>query len=174
MSERATERWGKDIADLWREKRQARRRFAIGTVNLTPMLDMMFNLLIFFLVTHSFKLPEMLLAARMPKTTGLTRGAGTSIPLVPIKIYLEPAAPGRGAIIRVSTALRADATTLTIVEDFQQLYAHLDGLRETGAVTDQTPVIIAVRNETVWDQVVNCYNSVLRAEFKQIVFAGWE
>lgn len=162
---------GKDIAELWRRKRHARRRITIGAVNLAPMMDMMFNLLVFFLVATSFKLPEALLAARVPRTTGLSEQV--PVPLVPIKIYLEPSAPGQ-TIIRVSSAVRADATTLTMVEDFQGLFEHLDQLRNRPGITDQTPVIIATRDRTPWDQVVDAYNAALRAQYRQIVFAAWK
>jgi len=163
---------GKDIAELWLAKRRTRRRTMGGTVNLAPMLDIMFNLLIFFLVATSFKLPEGLLSARVPRTTGL--GGQASVPLVPIKIYLEPSQPGGQTIIRVSSALRADATTLTVVEDFHKLCLHLEEVAKKPGITDQTPVIIAARDRTPWDQVVNAYNAAVRAKFRQIVFAGWK
>lgn len=162
----------RDIAKLWRAKRQARRRFTLGAVNLAPMMDIMFNLLVFFLVATSFKLPEALLAARVPRTTGLTQQA--AVPLVPIKIYLEPAPADGQAIIRISTALHADATTLTLVDGFGPLHRLLTRLTDKAAITDQTPVIIAARDRTSWDQVVNAYNAAVRAEYEHVVFAGWK
>ena len=162
---------GRSIARLWRDKRRSRRRSTIGALNLAPMMDVMFNLLIFFLVATSFKLPEALLAVRVPQTAGIAQQA--AVPLVPIRIYLEPATDGGGEVIRVSSAAYADATTLMIVEDFDQLYSHLERLSTQAGVTDQTPVVIAARDRTVWDQVVNAYNTAVRARYKQVVFAGW-
>jgi len=162
----------RDIAKLWYAKRQARRRFTLGALNLAPMMDVMFNLLIFFLVTTSFTLPEALLTARMPRTTGLRQEA--RIPLVPIKIYLEPASPGTTSMIRVSSAVQTDATALVVVEDFGKLYHLLDALGKKTGISDETPVIIAARDATVWDRVVNAYNSAVRARYKQVVFAEWK
>lgn len=168
-----TARAAKDIVQLWSEKRRTRRRSVIGQVNLAPMLDVMFNLLMFFLVATSFRLPERLLAAQIPATTGIAAQAA-AVPLVPIKIYLEPAADGISTMIRVSSALQTDVTTLTIVEDFNDLFLLLDQLRNRPGITDKTPLIIAARDRTSWDQVVNAYNAAVRARFVRVVFAGWK
>ncbi len=132
----------------------------------------MFNLLIFFLVATSFKLPEALLTARVPKTTGIA--ASIAVPLVPITIYLQPSTGDQALIIRVSSSIRSDAASLTVLEDFIELADHLKSLKARGVVNESTPVVIAARNATPWDHVVDAYNASVVAQFKQIVFAGWE
>ena len=77
-------------------------------------------------------------------------------------------------MIRVSPAVETDATALMIVENFQELYLLLEQLRDAPGITDQTPVIIAARDNTLWDQVVDAYNAAVRARFQRIVFAGWK
>jgi len=162
---------GKTVAEIWQGKRQARRLLTPKGFSLTPLMDVMFNLLIFFLVAASFKLPEGLLAARLPRSSGL--GESAAIPLVPIRILLEPAERDARPIIRVSSTLRSDVTALRVLSGFDELYQHLAALRQQPGVTEQTPVILAVRKNTNWDQVVDAYNAALRAKYEQIVFAAW-
>ncbi|NLX05512.1 MAG: hypothetical protein GXY33_10240 [Phycisphaerae bacterium] len=160
------------VARLWRDRRQSRRRSTIGAVNLAPMMDIMFNLLIFFLVASSFKLPEALLAARVPRTTGLS--AEAAMPLVPVRIFLDAGEEGRPASIRLSTAMTADGGSQILVSDYRDLARRLADLRAQPGITDKTPVIIAARSATAWDHVVNTYNAALKAEFTRITFAEWK
>jgi biopolymer transport protein ExbD len=157
---------------MWRAKRRSRRESRSLALNVVPMLDVMFNLLIFFLITASFRSPEALLGARVPRSVGVS--AQASLPLVPIRIYLEPSTHDGAMVIRVSSAVLADATSLSIVDGFQQLFGHLSRMKNQPGVTDQTPVIIAARNQAEWDQVVGAYNAAVRAQFKQVVFAEWK
>jgi len=162
-----------DIAQLWQRKRQARRSVSIGAVNLAPMMDVMFNLLIFFLVATSFQLPEGLLAARLPKTMGLSNEQAI-VPVVPIKIFLETGETNKGnVLIRVSSSMRTDAASLIILEDFNQLYTLLEGLREKPGIDENTPVIIASKDNVCWETVVDAYNAAVRARFKHVVFAEY-
>ncbi len=159
-----------DIANLWQKKRQARRSVSVGAINLAPMMDVMFNLLIFFLVATSFQMPEGLLSARLPKTSGISDRQAI-VPVVPIKIFLETAPGEKNVLIRVSTSMSSDAASLIILEDFDQLYTLLKTLPKKPGITNQTPVIIASKDKVKWDTIVNAYNAAVRAKFKNIVFA---
>ncbi len=161
-----------DIAQLWQRKRQARRSVSIGAVNLAPMMDVMFNLLIFFLVATSFQLPEGLLAAKLPKTMGLSNQQ-TVVPVVPIKIFLEAEHKNNNVLIRVSESMKTDAASLIILDDFEQLYTFLKGLRNKPGIDEKTPIIIAAKNDVDWETLVNAYNAAMRVKFKNIVFAEY-
>lgn len=165
-------RYGKDIAQLWHAKRHSRRKPGGLQINLTAMLDVMFNLLIFFLVAVSFNIPEALLSAKVPSTSGLS--SETSVPLVPITVYLGSGEDVTVPSIRITSAVQADQATFTVVQDFQQLHQVLEQLQQKPGITDQTPVIIAARNQTLWDHVVNAYNAAVRARYKRVIFAGWK
>jgi biopolymer transport protein ExbD len=165
----------KDIKKLLHQRRLARRRSNnVFTLNLAPMMDVMFNLLVFFLVATAFTLPEGLLAAKLPRTTGISASASLAVPVVPIKIFLEPADMKAGTRIRVSTSLRSDAATLTVVQNFEDLYSLLAQMVIKPGITADTPVIIAAKPQTSWDQVVNAFNACLRAKCKNVVFASWK
>jgi biopolymer transport protein ExbD len=138
------------------------------------MMDVMFNLLVFFLVATSFKLPEGLLQAKLPRTTGISTAQTMSIPVVPIKVFLEPGDNRQSALIRISSSMRADAASLTLVQNFDDLFAMLKELIAKPGITADTPIIIAAKPNTSWDQVVNAYNASLRAKYKNVVFASWK
>ncbi|NLE28284.1 MAG: biopolymer transporter ExbD [Phycisphaerae bacterium] len=161
----------KKIAERWTCRRKSRRVFS-WSLNLTPMMDVMFNLLIFFIVTASFTLPEGVLEARLPRTIGVSSEA-RAVPVVPIRIYLEPASGGQVSVIRVSTSLKGDASSLNLAKDFEDLYRLLMSLKDRPGIDENTPVIIAAKPEVVWDQVVNAYNAAIRAKYKSVVFAGY-
>jgi biopolymer transport protein ExbD len=152
-------------------RRKNRRQFSFA-LNLTPMMDVMFNLLIFFIVTASFALPEGSLEARLPRSTGIA-AQNAAIPVVPIQIFLEPAGSGDSAIIRVSTSLNPDAASLTLVRDFDELFALLNAMQTRPGISDKTPVVIAAKPAVTWNQVVGAYNASLRAKYKRVVFAGY-
>ncbi len=162
----------RDRKEMLLRKRKYRSRF-VFSLNLAPMMDVMFNLLIFFLVGTSFMMPEGLLEAKLPRTTGISSDQSSAIPVVPIKIFLETGGIGKPTLIRVSTTLRTDAASLTVVENFDELHTFLKELHGRPGITADTPVIIAAKPATVWDQVVNAYNAALRARYKNIVFAGY-
>jgi biopolymer transport protein ExbD len=162
----------KKIAELWIRRRKSRRVFSF-TLNLTPMMDVMFNLLIFFIVTSAFTLPEGVLEARLPRTAGISASAAMAVPVVPIRIYLEPASAGEVSVIRVSTSLKADAASLNLAKDFDDLYTLLESLKQRAGIGEATPVIIAAKPRVSWDQVVNAYNAAVRAKYKNVVFAGY-
>lgn len=165
----------RDLIQIFRQRRQARRRAGYALIlNLAPMMDVMFNLLIFFLVATSFKLPEGLLQAKLPRTSGISVSQTLAVPVVPIKIFLEPADSPGGTVIRISSSLRTDAASLVLVQGFENLYGLLQGMTAKPGVTVDTPVIIAAKPRTAWDQVVNAYNASLRAKYKNVVFASWK
>jgi biopolymer transport protein ExbD len=160
------------IAELWNRRRRSRRIFSFS-LNLTPMMDVMFNLLVFFIVTSSFTLPEGALEARLPKSVGVSASAAMAVPVVPIRIYLEAPTAGQVSVIRVSTSLKADAASLNLAKDFEDLYQLLGDLKKRPGIGEGTPVIIAAKPDVAWDQVVNAYNAAIRAKYKNVVFAGY-
>jgi biopolymer transport protein ExbD len=160
----------KKIVELQNRRRRSRRVFSFS-LNLTPMMDVMFNLLVFFIVTSSFTLPEGSLEARLPRSVGVSASAAMAVPVVPIRIYLEASTTGEVQVIRVSTSLKSDAASLNLTKDFEDLYQLLGDLKKRPGIGDSTPVIIAAKPDVSWDQVVNAYNAAIRAKYKNVVFA---
>ena len=73
------------------ERARRQRGRWVMSLNLTPMIDTVFNLLFFFMVVSRFGAIEGLLPARLPAgQTGAAAAAGPAVPRMPIRIRLHP------------------------------------------------------------------------------------
>jgi len=130
--------------------------------NLTPMIDVVFNLLIFFLCTGNFRQPEGLLPSRLPKHHGVT--ASEQLPTTPIRIVLKQYGSGeQDYTLRVEQRSRRP-------NNFTELAEMLRGLRESPAFNSESQVIVIADGNVRWDHLVNAFNAALVARFKNITF----
>lgn len=129
-------------------------------MNLTPMIDATFLLLIFFLVTSTFERPEGLFAADLPRDSGTT---GVSLPLSPLVVRLSP--QGEGCRIRIDHFTEAPVS-------FGDLVVFLKNVQGNPGFDDQTPVVIVADEDLAWDHVVGCWNAAVRAGCKRIAFGS--
>ena len=131
------------------------------TVNLAPMIDVTFLLLIFFSVTATFQRAEGYLAAKLPKDAG---AVSVPSPITPIVVRIEQFGMGMGDYrIRVDHFLNAPAT-------FGELAKFLSDVQGNPGFGKQTPVVIAAEADVAWNHVVNCWNAAVRAGCKNISF----
>jgi len=131
-------------------------------INLAPMIDVTFLLLIFFLVTTTFERAEGLLASRMPDQG---EGPQVALPLDPIVVRLTSAGPdGRDVTIRIDNV--ASAT----IESFGALKDALLALHDEPGFDRDTPVVIVAGDDVLWDHVVGCWNAALRARCRHVAF----
>jgi biopolymer transport protein ExbD len=132
-------------------------------LNLTPMIDIVFNLLFFFLVCSRFGTLEGMLPAELPG-----HGAATQIevPRTPIRIRLvaEEASPGTCRI----TIDRFHESPLPI----SALRPALEKIQQEPGFDSETPVHLLATDDVAWDHVVNAYNAALAARYERIFFAG--
>ena len=135
-------------------------------LNLAPMIDVTFLLLIFFLVTTTFKRAEGVFASHLPKTAGRPAAA---LPISPIVVRISPAAGGDPAgddyRIRIDNFTRAPQT-------FEVLARFLVDIQGNPGFDRKTPVVIFPAPQVRWDHVVNCWNAAVRARCQNITFAG--
>ena len=130
--------------------------------NMTPMIDVVFNLLIFFLCTGNFMQPEGLLPSRLPKHHGVT--SGDELPTSPIRIILRQYGAGeQDYTIRIAQRARQPS-------DFGELSEMLEALRESPAFSSDSQVIVVADGNVRWDHLVNGFNAALVARFKNISF----
>lgn len=135
----------------------------ISQPNMTPMIDIVFNLLIFFLCAGNFNQPEGLLPSRLPKQHGLAT-VGDEIPTTPIRITLQQYGPGENDYaIRIEQRAQNPSS-------FKELEDILRGLRESGPFDAQTQVIVVAGGNVRWDHLVNAFNASLAARFENITF----
>jgi biopolymer transport protein ExbD len=140
---------------------QLRRRKPPMTLNLAPMIDVTFLLLIFFSVTTTFKRAEGYFASKLPRDAGRV---SVALPISPVIVRLEQYGPGPGDYrLKVDNFLNAPAT-------FDELAEFLAQVQDNPGFSDETPVVIAAEADVVWDHVVSAWNAAIRAECKNISF----
>lgn len=145
-------------------KKQAGQK--MEELNLTSMLDVTFQLLIFFVLTASFAMSEGILAAELPKLGGASSETAEEPPDKPVKIRLT-AAGYEQVLIQVEGQRR--------VNDFEDLYQLLAGLQYNdtnagGIYKEDNPIIIEPGNETGWGFVVSAFNACIRAKYISVSF----
>ncbi len=143
-------------------RKLAPRQSVAFTLNLAPMVDVVFLLLIFFISTTTFKRAEGVLASRLPKEGGFA--SETALPVTPIVVHLAPGASGP-----TEYGLRVEGFVNTPVT-FGELTSFLLELQRNPGFDDQTPIIIQAPAELLWDHVVGCWNAAVRADCKHIAF----
>ena len=145
-------------------RKRRKRPVWMMSLNLTPMIDVVFLLLFFFLVVSRFRGMEGMLPARLPAQTA---AVAVDVPRTPIRIRLlvDPHTP---TICRASIARFNEAPMA-----FDELADALQRIRNNVPGFDSdTPVHLLAGDDIIWDHVVNAYNAALRAEYEKIFFAG--
>ena len=133
------------------------------TLNLAPMIDVTFLLLIFFLVTTTFGRPEGILASDLPRDQG---AVSVSLPLSPIVIRVRQEGPGAEDYL-----IHIDHFNL-LPRDFTELADVLRAIQQEPGFDEQTPVVIVPDGAVAWDHVVNAWNAALRAGARTVVFGS--
>ena len=130
---------------------------------LTPMIDMTFQLLLFFLLTMTFREAEGLIPSTLPGNLSAPEESET--PSLVIKIDPAPApAEPVGAVYEV------EGYAFKIHQP-GKLYNIL-WARKQVAGNAQTSVVIEPRGDVLWEHVVNAVNQAVRAKYTKIAFAA--
>jgi biopolymer transport protein ExbD len=130
---------------------------------MTPMIDCVFNLLIFFLLTPSFAQGEGYLTTNLPQAEG--PNPGTQVKLIErIKVSLEGADPNSENVIITLN------DTQSLGDNFDQLTASLQAYRNQGIAPDH-PVLIAPTMDCRHKWVVKAFDSAVASRFTNIQFA---
>lgn len=132
-------------------------------VNLTSMIDVIFQLLIYFVLTASFALGEGVITAKVP-----AGGASAAAPPEQsLDIILSPAG---GHNVRITVQHQATAP-----RDFEELVVMLKTLQSNdtnrgGVFADDSPVRIKPSEKVRWAHVVNAFNAAIAAKYKNVSF----
>ena len=149
-----------DRVRFLRQRRRRRHRSSSLAINLTQMIDVVFLLLIFFLVTSTFEKPEGLFAANLPCDADV---GSVSLPISPIIVRLTP--EGDGCRMRIDNFTAVPAS-------FGDLTEFLKNVQGNPGFDDETPVVIVAADALAWDHVVGCWNAAVRASCKSIAFGA--
>lgn len=146
---------------------QHRQTTSIRSLTLTPLLDVAFLLLIFFVLTASFNRGEGVLPTELPGSNVATN----PIEPPPMPLHVRLASLG-GNDVNIQIEGVADTP-----RNFDELARRLTAMRfdaatnPLGVYAGADPVIIHADGTVHWSHVVNAYNAAMRAEFRQIHFA---
>jgi biopolymer transport protein ExbD len=132
-------------------------------INIAPMIDMTFLLLIFFVVTTTFERAEGLLRSRFPRDAG---APSVGLPLRPIIVRLT-APVGEGE----KTSIALDGFS-EVPDGFDALYEQLRAVQQLDGFDEKTPVVIVPQGRVPWDDVVNAWNAAVRCRYQNIAFGG--
>lgn len=147
-----------DPADHPRRNKQAGRGLQKPELKMTSMIDVVFLLLIFFVMTASFQLDEGSLLANLPGNST----TGESLPDVPVQVDLTSSDDG------VTYSLTVNGTR---VEGASDLSAYMINRVQAGQMAADDFVQIKPQGEVRWQHVVNVYNACVNAELEQVSFA---
>ncbi len=137
------------------------RRGLMTSLNLAPMIDVTFLLLIFFVVSTTFKRAEGLFGTRLQQTVGRP---APMLPISPIIVRLTPLdGAGSGCRIRIDSFATEPAT-------FGELALTLRQIQENPGFDQTTPVVLVADDDLEWDHVVGAWNAAVRASCTNIHF----
>ncbi len=126
---------------------------------MTPMIDVIFQLLIFFLCTAGFVIPEAVLPTELPPTgTVATIPRQTNRDADPIRVSLQGA--GEALDIKLNGQPVAGIDEL------------MDRLSQLGRITAGSPVILDIGSDVAIGPVIDLYDGTLTRGFSTIHFAA--
>lgn len=155
-------------ADTRQKSARASRRRGSGlALNLTPMIDVTFLLLVFFVCTTKSLDQEGLLRADLSERGGIASADAMALDEPPLRIEVQRA--NGATVIRVLAPLPQPA-------DSEQLWALLTTRRysaqnPTGLFAADQPIELAPSKEALWEDAVAVFNAITRAGYTRVSFA---
>lgn len=134
---------------------------------MTPMIDVVFNLLIFFVVASALSVHELVLPTDLASQGSVAAaGAATATPVDPlsaptdiIQIHLRRNEQGQ-TVVRLNGTDYEDFTALRIV------------LGELAEIAPESPVVLDIAHDVEAGQMVRVYDTCRSARFETIQFAA--
>jgi biopolymer transport protein ExbD len=136
------------------------------TVNMTPMIDVTFLLLIFFIVATNFARQEGILESKLPEAAP----PSAAPPVPPLTIRLAPTLTesGTGVSVRVNNVEPVVQVGGETLRGLPALDHYLRNVMHLQYDPKKTTVVIDPNNSTPWEYVLTAYNHTLRGEYGQI------
>jgi biopolymer transport protein ExbD len=145
--------------------RHRHRPMRLG-LTIVPLIDVVFLLLVFFLLTANFRSREAFLPAQLPRQTV----SAEQMEIEPLIIHLSPL-PDGACRIRIGAAAEIIISSAPGGSSFTDLAQHItEILQDRGRTTDD-PVKLVPDPSTKWDHVVKTYDALWRLNLTNIIFA---
>jgi biopolymer transport protein ExbD len=144
--------------------------------NMTPMVDIVMCILIFFMLGTSLATPELFLKSNTAaiEKEGLGSAAGAQkLPAVRMNIKLSRAAAADGREITAVTAFSDEPLPMNGIDDpdqrqTQAVYDRLAARRKS--ISDDVQVLIVPDRNVPYQDVITIYNYCVKLQFKQVAF----
>jgi len=130
---------------------------------MTPMIDVTFQLLLFFLLTCEFRETEGNIPGTLPSKGNIIQQVEQNPPPEPIQIQVRASAD------RASASYQMTGVQIMITSP-QELYQCLKQ-RQDQLGSDEVPIVILPNADVPWEFVVQAFNQAVRARYKKIGFA---
>jgi biopolymer transport protein ExbD len=149
-------------------RKKRKKDGGVGELQLTSMIDVIFQLLIYFVVTASFAIDEGILAAKLPQGSG---SAAETEELPKEKITIElTSGPGDTTVLISRSGVRNYATFSELAADLDQLRYDPDIGQINGIYKHDDPVIIEPTGFVRWQHVVSAFNAAIAAKYSNVSF----
>lgn len=153
-------------------RRRNNRPMARVSLNLTPMIDVVFQLLIYFILATKFTLGEEIYRMDLPQRQPSSAERDPfQLDLEPLRVEVTSLGLGPG-----DYAVRLDGP-YNQPDTFDDLYNFLlsrqIGEGSFGGLFEvDHPIIIIASPTTRWEHVMEAFNAVARARYNNIMFSG--
>jgi biopolymer transport protein ExbD len=147
---------------------------------MTPMIDIIFQLLLFFMLMPSWSGDEGYLTTNLPTTQGPNRADQSTVPRIKIGLFdEEPRGEGVTVELNQTQSIGSTVGVQFGTEDdkkryvrslFDKLQAALRALKDSGLQADH-PVLIAPTPAVQHQYVVGAFDAAVGARFTNIQFA---
>ncbi len=149
-------------------KRLSGRRRPLYGLRMAPMIDVIFLLLIFFVLTARFRRPEQFLSIQLPTAQAQMQRLDI---LEPVTITLS--ADGDDCRIDIGSDTQPATVTMhagSYEEDLSTFAAMFTGVLESQKRNSSDPVLIRCGDEVDWDSMVKLYNTLHLMEVSDVTF----
>ncbi len=153
------------LAKRFASRRAAKRKSPVMRLNLTAMIDVIFLLLVYFVVTANFATGEGVLTTNLPSNAA-GDFAIDAPPVMPLRVYLyagdnAQASGGEGYKIRIVGQTDQPQTFSALATTLEQLSKHMN---------TSDPVIIQPVGQVKWEHVLGAFNAAVKAKFQNVQF----
>jgi biopolymer transport protein ExbD len=130
---------------------------------MTPMIDVTFQLILFFVLTFEFRESEGMIPGTLPAKGIVVQSENTPLPLDPIQIRVIPSANRESASYEMTGVSVAIGSPRELGQLLQQRQAMIG--------SKEVPIVIFPTQDVPWGFVVEAFNQAKKARFLKIGFA---
>ena len=146
------------------KRRKKKKAPADMQTQMTPMIDVTFQLLLFFIMTFEFRESEGTIPGTLPAKGSIAQQVSDTPPPDPITIKVLPSGGNR-----LSASYEMSGIG-TVIQTVQELGALLKA-RQEKIGSKEVPIVIFPNQDVPWGFVVEAFNQATKAGFEKIGFA---